>query len=162
MKKRNLLAVLVLSIVTCGIYILYWLYAVRKELIAKTGNPKDIPYVRILFAPLLLLIPAAILLMMGNNNTALSILGVVLGLASILGVIVVDIFWVYRFCQVTGRVTHKTEGTMLFWLWIVCNLFSIGPVAILIIQNDLNSVSGQDNPSAGVTATPGTPTLTAN
>ena len=42
-KERNIAVCVVLSIVTCGIYGLYWLYKMVEEADCVTGNPNPQP-----------------------------------------------------------------------------------------------------------------------
>lgn len=64
MKKRNPLAVFLLSIVTFGIYDLYWLAKTRKELNDKTSI--KIPSIWILFIPAIIAVVAVIALLIAS------------------------------------------------------------------------------------------------
>ena len=54
MKKRSLIKMLILSIVTLGIYNLYWLIVTRRELNSKTDA--KIPTIWIIIAPIIVIL----------------------------------------------------------------------------------------------------------
>ena len=70
MKKRNLIAFIVLSMVTLGIYIIYWLYKTRVALIAENGKESSIPPLSYVYGPLLVLLAIAVVQMLSHSSAA--------------------------------------------------------------------------------------------
>ncbi|HEV7454611.1 MAG TPA: DUF4234 domain-containing protein [Candidatus Saccharimonadales bacterium] len=150
MKKRNPVAVLLLPIVTLGIYYIYWLYITRKELVSRNGDDRSIPRVTILFLPTLLLVGVAMLMFLlsfsGTSSTIVTALSVLVGSACVLGMLVIPLWWMWKYCQVVIAVTH--DSTQLYVLYVVIAwLFGLLPVWMLIVQLSLNKVA-----DAGVAA----------
>lgn len=146
-KKRNLIAVLALTIVTFGIYYLFWLYFTRKEIVASSGNPKAIPSYWVLFAPfliglLLLIIPLIILGAAGENSdtfaNGMSAFFGIVGVLLILSGCGVIFWWNYLYCKALSAVTKGMDLTTSYVLFIVTNLFGVGIIWQLLAQNDMN------------------------
>jgi hypothetical protein len=115
-KIRNPLGVILLSIITLGIYFAFWYYYANKELaeIGKAHNSDEC-----------------------GDAPGTSVLAVTLG-----AIVIVPAFLsIYNFCNrlhAAERLTATPEGMgpgLLFVLWVI-----ISPVAIYIAQSNLNKV----------------------
>lgn len=145
MKKRNIAFVLLMSFLTLGIYIIYWLYATRKELLNYLPDKNTIPRVFYLFLPWLVLISLFLLMSVvmafaGTNDSAANIMSIfvtIFGLVGFIGGIVVAFWWFYRYFKGVEMVTNGTDATLMYVLWILLSLM-IGPVWTLLVQNDIN------------------------
>src|SRR5271170_7569464 len=71
MKHRNPLGIVGLSIITLGIYDIYWLVVTKKELNQKTSQ--HTPTIWLLIAPVIILIVGYILLIAGTTQTVSNI-----------------------------------------------------------------------------------------
>lgn len=143
MKKRNPIAVLLLSYITLGIYVIYWLYATRKEIVERNNNPQSIPPVWTMFAPLLGFIVLAFIALIFNSaadsvQTALNIVIAIGCVALLVGLFYFSFRFMWRYCLAASELTHGTDGKTLFWLWFIGSFFGLGPIAMLMIQSDLN------------------------
>ncbi len=144
MKKRNIFLVPFLTLITLGIYGIYWLYAVRRGLVEITGSKKDAPPVFFLFAPLVLsflvvVLPSMFLASLPEDNRAVfSALTLISGMIMLVGMIVVPLWWFYKFFQTLYRVTRQTEGVILYVIGIVLTIAGVGVFIMLVAQNDIN------------------------
>lgn len=146
MKRRHVLAVLGLSFVTLGIYVIYWLYKTRKELLAYHPNKNAVPRVLILFVPVFAILGIAIVggiigaafpYGSAGENT-MSVLTVILIMLAMLGGLVVSFWWFYQYFKAVEAVTHGEDAMLLYTLWIILTLIGFGPIWVLIVQNDFN------------------------
>ena len=142
MKKRNPFLVLLLSIVTLGIYALYWLYITRKEILQYAENKNAIWPVAYLLAPILAIViifPLA-LLNQGDSpvNKAVQALVFLVGAAAIIGSLVIPFIWFYKYSKTTGEVTKGLEGITLFILLIILSMFAATIVWQVLVQIELN------------------------
>jgi hypothetical protein len=145
MKKRHPAAVLLLPIVTLGIYCIYWFYATRKELVARNKDEKSIPPVLVLFLPLIGLGLLVLLALMGGHGeatpTAISVILITLGIAGVLAALVVPLWWTWRYCKVLTPITKGLDFTQLYVLYVVlagvCNLLIVW---MLLVQLDINKL----------------------
>lgn len=155
MKKRNPFVVLLLSLVTLGIYIFFWLYFTRKELLGHTEDKKAIWPVSYLFAPLAFIL-IAILLYIGFTTDSppppvIQIVSFLLGAVSVIAMIVIPIMWLYKYCKVVGAVTKGMDGITLFAIGIILSFLSVGFVWPLIVQLELNKFIEAGEKSAAPT-----------
>ena len=103
MKRRSPILVLVLSIITFGIYALVW-YVITKGEMNRRGA--RIPTALLIIVPL------------------------------------VNIYWLWKFCEGVGHVTkERMSGPIAFLM-----LFFLGPIGMAIIQNSLNNVPRKKRP----------------
>jgi hypothetical protein len=148
-KKRHVLAVLALSYLTLGIYVIYWLYRTRKDLLQFTADKQAIPKVITMFIPVFVLVGLVILLgvsagimsINGESSTAMAALSVVATIAiigAVVAIFVVSFWWFYRYFQTIEQVVQGNEAMLFYTMWIALTLFGIGPVWVLIVQSDLN------------------------
>lgn len=146
MKRRHVLAVLGLSFVTLGIYVVYWLYKTRKEMLAYLPDQKAIPRVLILFLPFFAMI--ALMIVGGIIGAAfpydsaaantISALTVIVAMLAFLAILVVSFWWFYKYFKAVEAVTHGEDAMLLYTLWIILTLIGFGPIWVLIVQNDFN------------------------
>jgi hypothetical protein len=119
MKRRNLLAVFILPIVTLGIYMIYWLASTKNEM-NKKGE--KVPTIWLIFLPFAALLAVAIAQIIfrfayAENGTeaisALNIFSVLVGVVSVIALIPMAIYWLVRYCQ---AVHNLTKGELNFGL----------------------------------------------
>lgn len=166
MKKRNPIAVLVLSYITLGIYTVYWLYATRKEIVDQNHNEQSIPPVKTIYMPLLSIAVVGLVALIFNSSPG-STADVVNGICGLigLGLFIATIYYSFRFmwryCLAAAELVHGTDGKTLFWLWFIGSIFGLGPIAMLMIQSDLNRYirdQGAHNTQPPVAQPPQAPT----
>lgn len=143
MKKRNIIAFLLLCVFTCGIYQLYWLCKTRLALIDKNKRPDSIPPLRYVFLPLLALVVVVIIqFWIGESEgaivTALNIVSAFLGVGGIMTTIVMGFVFAYRFSLVSAQVFETHDGTSLFWLWILGSALFSAPIGPVLVQSHMN------------------------
>lgn len=154
MKNRSVLTVILFSFLTLGIYTLFWLRDTRKELL-KTGV-KILP-VKVLFMPFAALVGVALLqfilrFSLVNSSSTVSgaqaagnILSTVIGIAGVIVVLPLTIFWFYRYCQAVETITNKQTGLgVSFGLLLVLNFVGFSFVWPGIIQDAFNKLSVPD------------------
>ncbi len=154
MKQRNIFAVLFLSIITIGIYDLYWLYKTKKVLNERTKV--HVPTIWLLFAPFLLIIALMIIAFsvgLANSHTANSTLGsqtvsssgsalgataiiLVLELVAIVIIIPVTFYWYFKYSKAINEYTNGdlNTGVTFLLLWL---LHFIG---VMIVQDKFNDM----------------------
>jgi hypothetical protein len=162
MKKRNPFVVLLLSVVTFGIYGIYWLYATRKELLPRLQDQKAIWPVWYLFAPFLLLIVGLVIMFAvnGMGDTAKSSANVaffLLGTVAIISLIVIPIMWMYKFSFAVASVAKGMEGMTLFLLGLLFSFLGVGIVWPILVQIDLNKFIDNQSPANPAPSAPTPP-----
>jgi NADH:ubiquinone oxidoreductase subunit 5 (subunit L)/multisubunit Na+/H+ antiporter MnhA subunit len=150
MKRRNLAFVIIVSIITLGIYSVYWLVQTRKELVRKG---QDVPSLWIVFAPLLSLIIVALAqvivhLMLDNSNPssgaieAVNAVSVIIGIISVIGVIPMIFYWTWKYCVAVENVTDRALSTVINFVFaIILTLIGVGFVWPMINQYYFNQLS---------------------
>lgn len=136
--NRSPIVVILLSIITCGIYSVYWFWKSGTELNDYTQR-KDA-------APLLFLIGYLISLLSGSLQVAVGKDGLVsASLSGVCGLVffVLYLISLYKMDQALAR-TNLEEGrpgTKHFGLWVVLSFCFIGSfVAMYQIQSNLNDI----------------------
>lgn len=154
MKHRSVMSVIVLSIVTLGIYDLYWLVKVKKELNARTSV--HTPTLWLLFLPILLLVPVIILSFIvssassgssaGTGSTALILVAEFL---AALAFIPITFYWFFKFSKAVSEYTHGELSTAMNFvlLWL---LRFIGMAIIQDKFNDMLAAGGAPTAAPGV------------
>jgi hypothetical protein len=172
LKKRHVLAVLGLSFVTLGIYVIYWLYKTRQELLSFLPDKKAIPMVTVLFIPIFVMIASFIGMAMISVSTTFmysgsrgsaelySTISIIVTMLSILAVFVVAFWWFYRYFKAVEAVTQGNDAMLLYTLWIILTIIGLGPVWVLIVQNDLNKFIENGNRPLKAPVYPGYPDST--
>lgn len=157
--------VLVLTLVTLGIYEIYWLYVVRKELNAKLqGQVKSWP-VSVLFAPIAVIVLMTLgYAVMSQVSTQDSSTGdslyFLVGALAVIALMVIPFIWFYKFTKLVSAATPQASNS-LYLIWLLLTIFGVGFIWPMIVQSHLNSASAlppQQNPVAAppVPPTPAT------
>jgi TRAP-type C4-dicarboxylate transport system permease large subunit len=154
MKKRNPLAVVGLSIITLGIYDLYWLFATRKELNAKTKQ--KVPTVWLLVSPIIILVGLAIIQIVANfissgSRTGINIMSVLLGMAAAIGLFVIPMIWFYKFSKAVNEYTAGKMSTAVTFLV----LWLLHLIGIALIQDAFNDMQDGNQPIASMQSNSG-------
>jgi len=143
-KRRHVLAVLGLSFVTLGIYVIYWLYKTRKELLGYLPDKNAIPRVIILFIPVFAMIGIVIFgavmtaaLYSRNSAAAMGVISMILMMTCLLAIFVVEFWWFYKYLKAVEAVTQGNDAMLLYALWIILTIMGLGPIWVLIVQSDL-------------------------
>lgn len=161
MKKRNIAAVVILHIITLGIYFFYWAYATRKDLVAQHGDPKSIPAFKWLVLPFALLIPLPFLFLSlpfseATEPNVFVILGIFADLITlVIASMAVFLWWFYHYCKVAWAVTKGIEFTPSYVMFIMTILCNIPVIWQALMQNDINKAADRiaaKKPSAAKSA----------
>lgn len=139
MKQRNIMAVIFLSIITLGIYDLFWLVSVKKELNAKTTI--HTPTLWLLFAPLLLLIGGAIAAGIASAGTSSTATGanitiILIYMIAILVILPITFYWFFKFSKAVGQYTHGEMNTAITFILLWLLRF----IGMAIIQDKFNDM----------------------
>lgn len=168
MKQRKLAHVIILGLITLGIYDVYWLISTRKEMIAKGYK---IPSLwRAILYPLLVFLAGIAFVVVGSeqNTMTFSILAVVCLLGSLLVAIILGIRFLGGYCRAAEQITnHDLAYGYSFWMGVVLYLFRVGFIWEAIVQYHFNRIgmmpaavtaAGFPQPAPGPAAAPLTPT----
>jgi hypothetical protein len=153
MKQRNLFRLFVLSFVTFGVYQLLWTKQTRDEMAQRGAKVPPfinliLPFIIAFGLITIALIWGLIVNSAGSEPDGLKvnvplIIGAVL---AIIAVPVVFLHWYYKYCQGVDFVTNgKTSLSFSFFLFVILNVFSVGLIWPLIIQDAFNRL-GENNP----------------
>lgn len=153
MKNRSSIAVILLSLVTLGIYQLLWLKDTRKELVA---SGQSVPPVSVLLAPIIALLVVATLQFASqfarvstsdgyaNPSPAshiTNILSVLIGMAVVVVIIPLVVYWFYRYCRaVEGMSGGRIEFSFSFITFIGLSFFSLNWIWPGLMQNAFNKL----------------------
>jgi uncharacterized membrane protein HdeD (DUF308 family) len=146
MKKRNPYFVAIMSLITLGIYQIYWLVVTKNEMVRRGAK---IPTIFLVFAPLLGLLLVAVLQIVvrfaiaGNNDNSLktitNVVSVLIGIVALLALIPFGVYWFYKYCK---GVEHVTEGQtsleLSFWMGLAAWLLGVQFIWSGVIQNRFN------------------------
>lgn len=160
MKKRSPLAVFLLSIITLGIYDIYWLVSTKKVLNQKTSH--KIPSVWLLFSPLILIIISYVLLVIGTVNSisnysttkthnGLYAIGLILLIVGAISGLVISIVWFFKYSKAVNEYTSGKMSTAVSFLV----LFIIHLIGVALIQDAFNDVAAA--PAGGAPMNPSMP-----
>lgn len=151
MKNRSVAKVILLSLITLGIYTLFWLNATRKELIE---HGQKVPPLKILLAPFIVLIGVPILQIIvhfsitdnGSGSpdlaSSLNILSLAIGGGVMLVFVPVAVWWFYKYCSAVEVITDgQTSLSFSLCLIIGLTFFGLSFVWPGIIQDGLNRLS---------------------
>jgi hypothetical protein len=139
MKKRNLMAVIFLSIITLGIYDIYWLVKVKKELNEKTSVKT--PSILILFAPIGAVFIGAIIAGIASSgasdpDTAMSLYLGIIYIISFLVIVPVTFYWFFKFSKAVDQYTHGEVNTAVAFLLLYLLRF----IGMAVIQDKFNDM----------------------
>ena len=163
MKNRSLIKMLVLSIITLGIYQIYWLYKTREELVSLR---QEVPSFWLLVAPYItvILVFGAQLVINSSPSTSMdaqlgtNIISLILGLVAIIAIIPVTIYWHYKYCKAASFATGgKPTFDMSFVLFIIFWLFGLSVVWPFIMQDGYNTANVQPTPQPAAPQSPNEP-----
>lgn len=143
MKKRNPIAVALLSLFTFGIYGLYWLASTRKVLIRTTNQ--IIPSIWWLIVPFILavglyvaaFVPLILSAPTPKGSTPQSnfvYLFIAYGL-SILAMTVIHIYWYFKYSKAVDDYTNKQMSTAISFIL----LYLVNFIGMALIQDAFNS-----------------------
>jgi hypothetical protein len=155
MRKRSLAVVIILSLITFGIYSLYWLISTRNELVRRGAQ---IPRVIVLILPLLILVGLAALqfivqfaFSMASSGTDVptstgphifEIFTIGVGVLCAIALIPVTFYWMYKYCQGAQLVTGgRVTTSFAYGLWAVLFIFNVSFIWPGIMQNAYNQTS---------------------
>jgi cytochrome bd-type quinol oxidase subunit 2 len=147
-KQRNVFFVIILSLVTFGIYYLYWLISTQRELVR--AQP-DVPSVWWMFAPLLLVIAAVVIELAAATRggdisqagfVGVNIIAIILGIIGVLALFIYPLWWFYKYCKAVEAVTNGRISLLLgYGSWIGLHIVGFSWVWPGVIQDGLNSDS---------------------
>jgi hypothetical protein len=153
MTNRSVPKIIILSLITFGIYSLFWLRATRREMVAQG---QQVPSIWLIFAPLLLIIAVGFLQFgahfalsssvdaSGNVATKLiNILSLLAGVIAIIGVLPVTLWWMYKYCKSVEVVTGgKLTFGLSYGLFLGMAFLGFSFVWPGIIQDGFNRAAG--------------------
>ncbi len=139
MKKRNPFLVSLFSLITFGVYTLFWLFWTKQEMVKKGAKIPPFWYIFLPFAGLFLAAGAILAAFVtsssnaGGSHIVKSAVGdfsLLLGLAAIVG-IGLGFYWLYKYCVGIGKVTKGRMSAsasilLLIGLFIVSNMLDYG------------------------------------
>jgi hypothetical protein len=147
MKRRDPAFVVVASLTTVGVYMLYWLYVTQSEL-ADEGHTT--PSVKALLYPLLALLALIVVVapidLTVHSSIARHIVDLdlfpALVIACCLSEVAIGIWWVWRFCGAVAKYTkyHFAQASA-FWLFVLLAIIGVGWVWPGVVQGYLNTRS---------------------
>jgi len=155
MQKRNPLVVAGLSIITLGIYDLYWL-AVTKNELNKQNTGDKVPSIWLLLAPIPLLVIGFIVDIVGaakspgigtyNSFSAtaqsnvhvsgLAVVGLLILIVGGLGMFVISLVWFFKYSKAVNEYTKGKMTTAVSFLL----LFLVHIIGVALIQDAFNDV----------------------
>ncbi|HUA13147.1 MAG TPA: DUF4234 domain-containing protein [Candidatus Sulfotelmatobacter sp.] len=151
MKKRNPIAVFFLSIITLGIYDIYWL--VKTKTVLNKETKVHVPTIWLLFIPGILLGVGYGLLIGGgvsNHNTGYGsststiahpgvfFSGVGLIVVGFIAAFTIGIYWLFRFSQAVDEYTNGKMNTAVSFLI----LWLVHFIGVALIQDAFNNMPG--------------------
>ena len=160
MKNLSVIKVIILSLITLGIYTLFWLRDTRKELVDRGQN---VPPVKVILAPVLVLFVVILLQFVAHtalqNNVAnkgLNFLSVLIGPIVVIAILPLTVWWYYKYCKAIEVVTQgQTSLTVSLGLLVVLSIFGFSFVWPGIIQDGFNRLSATPAPGFMPPAAPG-------
>lgn len=145
MKHRSIGKMFLLTIVTLGIYRLYWFAKTRQEMLSVHKELK-IPHVIWLIAPIVTVVASVVLMitvgvMTAEDDTSLSaVQAVAMGLfyLSVFVVVPLMAIWLWKYSQAVEVVTNEK---MTFAISLLILLAVPDGIDILIIQDGFNKIA---------------------
>jgi hypothetical protein len=111
--NRNIALCIVLSVVTCGIYSIYWFVVLTDEIHREKTTNTDLPS------------------------------GVVCFLLAIVTCNIYGIYWAYKMGEKMDLIKSEKEipgGRDSNVLYLILELFGLNPIVLALLQNDLNKL----------------------
>ena len=143
MKKRSLGVILLLSVVTLGIYMLVWTYKTRQEMVSHLHDEKAVQPFWWIFSPYLLLAGMVILTFLasftnhGELDKGIGMFIVAAAIVAALGTFVIPFWWFISYFRAVDRVTGENEFGLNYAIWVV-SIFVGLPVWMMLVQNSFN------------------------
>lgn len=145
MKRRSLVTITILSIITLGLYGLYWVFVTRDELVKKG---EDVPSPWIFVGPLLALLGIAVLQIiakftgLGDNAQAgINVLSALVGFFAVIAVLPLSIYWVYKYSKAVDSVTKgKLDSDTCLAMALVLNVLGFGFIWPIVVQHYYNEL----------------------
>ncbi len=157
MKQRSIGKMFLLTIVTLGIYRLYWFAKTRQEMLSLKKELK-IPPVIWLVAPVLFVVAAVVLFFTSGaathessdtSLTGIQIASLVLFYIAILAVPLLMAIWLWKYSKAVEVVTNEK---MNFAISLLILLAVPDGIDILIVQDAFNKIAVPQNASSASTA----------
>ena len=136
MKKRSIGKMLLLSIVTLGIYRLYWFVKTRAEM--KSIADVDIPSPWIFALPIFGYIFGFWLLITTSSRVGSNPVGLLVFYGLLFGAFIITALWLWRYSKAVEVVTHEK---LSFALSLIVLLAVPDGIDILIIQDYFNKIA---------------------
>jgi hypothetical protein len=151
MRNRSIAWLIILSIITLGLYDIYWICSTRNELVKKHQNvPSPLwiitPLLGLVLVAFVQIISHILLVNTGPNNPnalvgALNVFSATVGFICILAVIPYSIFWLWKYCEAVEAVTKgKMTTGFNFAICLLMSIFGIGFLWPPIVQDSFNKV----------------------
>ena len=159
MKKRNPWFVAIISLITSGIYEIYWLVSTKNEMNKKGAQ---IPSIWLVFAPLLGLFGVAFLQIIvhfaltnapgtsSSNPTAavVNVLSVIVAMVSLIAILPMSIYWLYKYASGVELVTKRaTSFGSCFWWGLLARIAGLGFIWAGMMQSNFNHQVTDQAPS---------------
>lgn len=152
MQQRSVTKVILLTLVTFGIYGIYWLVVTRREMVK---NGQNIPSLFIIFAPLLLLVLVALLEIINGfvfsktdsygasgGSSVIDVLAIILGILAFVGIFPACLFWYYKYCKAAEQLSNgEISFSYSYGLFILTSVFSVYFIWPGIMQEGFNKLS---------------------
>ncbi len=136
MKKRSIGKMLLLTIITLGIYRLYWFVKTRSEM-KKIANV-DIPSPLLFLIPMLGYIGAIVLVITSSNGQPASVALTLLMYVLFLGGFLFTALWLWKYSKAVEVITKEK---LSFALSLIVLLAVPDGIDILIIQDYFNKIA---------------------
>lgn len=148
MKRRNLIFVTLMSLVTLGIYDIYWAFSTRDELVKKGHN---VPSPLIVLLPLLGLIGVALVQIIihlaganGGFETFINVISITVGVLVILAIIPMLIVWLWRYSKAVEKLTKgdfTAEISMV--IAILSGIVGLSLIWPIVVQYHYNNLANR-------------------
>ena len=143
MKKRNIWLVMLLTLVTLGLYELYWFYQTRQEMISKGGRIPSVWQLALAY----LAIPIVLLPVLFFPNVSTGVY-LTLALLGVITILAIYLRWLSQYCRAVQQITAgEVSYGFCFWLALVLFVFGAYFVWPGVIQHHFNKLdSDGDRP----------------
>ena len=146
MKKRNPLGVVGLSLVTFGIYDIYWLAKTRKVLNEQTKI--KVPTIWLLITPLVLIVIFSLIMFVNVIANFGSTVGLIVIWVMWIAFTVISIVWFLKYSKAVDEYTNGKMSTVVSFLV----LYLIHLIGVALIQDAFNNII--DDRTANVSGQP--------
>lgn len=151
MKNRSIVFVIIMSIVSLGIYGIYWMFSTRNELVKK-GQRVPSPWIVILAAVFSFLVIAFLQILKPElpifaqftnptdsySTTPLMIWSIAIGFVGV----IVALYWMWKYSKAVEIVTRGSlSAKECFALAAISTFFGIGFVWMATVQHEFNKLA---------------------